>query len=91
MVLPLTVEQNALSRVKEIADINKSVTRNLREGGKPQKCVKSQLKHKLALIFKLNKWNGRRNGYQRFPQDLSHKFPLALQGNANTVTIAPKN
>lgn len=58
------MEWNALSRVREISDISKLAARYLRGAVKPQKCVKSELKPKLALIFKLNQWNSRGNGYK---------------------------
>lgn len=35
----------------------KLVARNLRGAEKPQKCVKSELKPKLALLFKLSNWD----------------------------------
>lgn len=58
------MELNALSHVKEISDINKLLARNLRGAEKSQTCIKSELKPKLAFIFKLNKWDGRENDYE---------------------------
>lgn len=42
-------------KLKKYQFISKLVAINLREAEKPQKCAKSKLKPKLALIFKLNK------------------------------------
>lgn len=81
----------ALSNVSEISDINKLLQRNLRGAEKSQKCIKSELKSKLGFIFKLNKWDGRGNGYEWFPQDLSSKFPLVCRGKQTQLLEAPRN
>lgn len=71
---------NALSRVKEISDTSKLVARNLRGAVKSQKRVKSELKPKLALIFKLSKWNGREMVMNDFLKTHPTSFPLLCRG-----------
>lgn len=76
------MKRNALSRVKESSDTSKLVARNLRGGGsvKSQKCVKSELKPKLVLIFKLSKWNGREMVMNDFLKTHPTSFPLLCRG-----------